>query len=67
MQILLHHSSESGAGRSAEVDAGPAAEHHLADFPPLLPQPELPTTLQYNQLRHFDPTPGRWLTEDPVA
>ncbi len=23
--------------------------------------------LQFNQHRHYDPTPGMWLTEDPVG
>jgi RHS repeat-associated protein len=23
--------------------------------------------LQYNRARHYDPTPGRWLNEDPIS
>jgi RHS repeat-associated protein len=25
------------------------------------------TALQYNRVRCFDPTPGRWLTEEPAG
>ena len=25
------------------------------------------TLLAYNQARHYDPTPGRWLAQDPIA
>lgn len=25
------------------------------------------TDLQYNPVRHYDPTPGRWLSEEPVG
>lgn len=30
------------------------------DFDPSLP-------LQFNQARHYDPTPGLWLNEEPVG
>lgn len=28
---------------------------------------DLETDRQNNQLRHFDPTPGKWLSEDPIG
>ncbi|MFN0020612.1 MAG: hypothetical protein ACKVP0_20330 [Pirellulaceae bacterium] len=38
---------------------------------PKLPQREIPAAspevLQNNMHRHFDPTPGQWLSEEPLS
>jgi hypothetical protein len=49
--------------RIARYYADQTSECH--DFDPRGFDPSLP--LQTNWCRHFDPTPGAWLTEEPIA
>lgn len=68
-RILLHQSSESGSHRS-RTDESPFA---WKSPPPQIPNgcPDAPAIpemhFQYNQNRHYDPTPGRWLSEDQAG
>jgi hypothetical protein len=70
MSILLHHSSESAAGRVSEAGAQQAAgiaSDQLHDKSLLEHLPASLPGLQFNLNRHFDPTPGRWVSDEPVG
>jgi len=71
MNLRLHHTNESGTA-PAIVDQSPITEKSS-------PQPDstsrvttprrfdITAGLQYKLNRHYDPTPGQWLSEAPVG
>ncbi len=51
---LRHHSADQAGGELPKVAACETSQ-----------QPREP--LQFNCHRHYDPTPGQWLSEEPIG
>ena len=69
MRMRLHHSADNGGSptRNEDLKSGGGATVALPAANKPGSADDLVVGLQNNLCRHYDPTPGSWLSEDPIG